>query len=101
MRFLEMLLGIASRALDSLDGREAKRTLCCDTRMYDVWMHKRNCPNLKAACKRIKANSGRDVPPVYGDTEGFCPDCGYPMGHHGIYTVGQPCSHCSYVEPGR
>jgi hypothetical protein len=100
MRFLELLLGISVKLLDRLplSSVTAKRTLCCNVQMWDVWIHTKDCPNYSAAYARVKANGGRDVPPTYGDTRGVCPTCGFPTGHYGIYTVGEPCSWCGYVE---
>jgi hypothetical protein len=98
MRFLELLAGLASKLLDPLTGASAKKTLCCGVLMHDLWMHKADCPLFAAAVERVKANGGRDVLPAYGDKGGLCPECGFPTGHYGIYTVGERCTWCGYVE---
>lgn len=108
MRFFQLLAEAVASALDRGE-TTAKRTLCCNVKMFDVWMHAPDCPNFKAARAKIDAwraaNPGVsltkmprsvDVPPK--GTRGMCPHCGYPTGHYGIYTVGEKCSWCGYVE---
>jgi len=110
MRFFELLAGIAQELLAPLTGTAAKKTLCCDVPMHDLWMHAKGCPNAKAIEDKIRAwraanpdQPGWKVPnfahvPPRGDKGGLCPECGFPTGHYGLYTVGEPCSWCGYVE---
>lgn len=83
MRFLEMLLDVGAKLLDG--SLTAKRTLCCDVLMWDVWMHAETCPNYR------KMRAAGACQPKAGDTS-------FPTGHYGIYTVGKPCSWCGYAD---
>jgi hypothetical protein len=98
VRFLELIAGLAGRLLDTAP----KRTLCCSVPMHDAWVHSDRCPQYPTAIKHaVDARRNARVP-MYpykrGDTSGMCPECGYPTGHYGIYTVGEPCPYCGYVE---
>ena len=102
--FAELLDALFAPLTDA----HAKRTLCCNVIMHDLWMHADTCPQYQAKLTKVIAwqeehpnASVTEVPfeiPKRGDKGGLCPDCGYPTGHYGIYTVGQPCSWCEYVE---
>jgi hypothetical protein len=90
--------------LVSNEEANAKRTLCCNVRMLDLWMHSKDCVFWQATMRKhrdhMKENDGK-VPAekfTAGDMSLSCPDCAYPLRHYGLYTVGEPCPHCGYVE---
>jgi hypothetical protein len=90
VRFLELIAGLAGRLLDTAP----KRTFCCGVPMHDAWVHADHCVQYGAASRARRP----PYPYKRGDTSGMCPECGYPTGHYGIYTVGEPCPYCGYVE---
>ena len=107
-------MGLLSRILtafaEALTDPPPKRTLCCNVVMFDVWMHDEKCPQLVERMNEMRAwraaNPGASLfdlshspwLPKRGDSSTKCPLCGYPTGHYGIYTVGEKCSYCDYVE---
>jgi len=111
-RLIGALLEGFSEGLSDLDGSNAKRTLCCDVKMHDVWMHKPSCPKAAALSEKFvawkKENPNADLVDMphfdlrpRGDKDGNCPECDYPTDHFGIYTVGEACPYCGYVEKRR
>ena len=110
MSFFRRMMEAIGEAIDRGEGT-AKKTLCCGVLIHDLWMHTEACPQRQAAEAKFKAWRAKnpDAPitgmprevPVLGDTSGMCPDCGFPTGHYGIYTVGEKCSWCGYVEKRR
>ena len=108
MSLFDGLLKALSVAADDLIGANAKKTLCCGVRMHDVWMHAETCPQSIKAREQYRAwREAHPKTPVTdapnfvaarGENDSLCPECGYPIGHFGIYTVGEPCSYCGYVE---
>jgi len=115
VNFFRFLGEIFASALD--DGEStAKRTLCCDALMWDLWMHTKTCPNFNARLDKIKAwrAANPNVPlekmphsvnvSPRGDKD-MCPRCGFPAvvrgevtAHFGVYIVGEKCAYCAYVE---
>ena len=109
-KFFEALFGVLDVAADdAFVGNYAKRTICCDIPMWDVWMHAESCTQWQASLAKFKKwrEENPKVPitrmpnltvPPYGSRSCFCPQCSFPIGHYGIYTVGKPCDYCGYVE---
>jgi hypothetical protein len=118
---LETFLGkVVDAIVDALDGgaSKAKRTLCCDVKMYDIWAHREDCPKRLAADaffrERVakwqrenpkKKFSMADLPQerfIRGDTSGRCDACDYPRGGALMekmpYVVGEECPYCGYIE---
>jgi len=112
VNFFRFLGEVFASALD--DGEStAKRTLCCDALMWDLWMHTKTCPNFNAQLAKLEAwrAANPKVPlekmphfTLRGDKSGVCPRCGFPAvrgevtAHFGVYTVGEKCTYCGYVE---
>jgi len=97
MGLLSRLLRAVLGPLPEPDELTAARTLCCDVPMYDMWMHAPGCPNMRAVADRLRR--GGDARPVRGCIDGNCPHCGFPgTQFFGIYTVGDKCPWCGYVE---
>lgn len=112
---MSLLSRILTAFAEALTDPPPKRTLCCNVVMFDVWQHDDKCPATVEAMARMcawqVANPGRRILdmtaneraatwplPRRGDSSTKCPQCGYPTGHYGMYTVGEKCSYCDYVE---
>lgn len=105
-------LGVLSDFLADASGANAKRTLCCNVKMWDVWMHDQDkCPQAIAARERYRAwrEASPDADPILeapnfvppqGFPGGMCEECGYPTGlkYPDPYVAGAPCPYCGYVE---
>ena len=98
MGLFSRLLRAVFGPLSEPDEWTAPRTLCCGAVMHDMWMHAADCPNLRAVTEKLREH-GRDWKPACGSIDADCPHCGFPGGQFfGIYTVGQECPWCGYVE---